>query len=159
MFKDWKKNVITDAQNKGICNEYLELMRRADSVTDLLYLYRRGVNWALENDCPSMELMREAGKVFPFYTQGVFVDREFHGEVFDERLVYIFRHCKGTIRTGLNVTRRLIPMLYFSDGCDIKILPSDKGKVRVPVYIFGSDNRLQYDDINATVYERSVKRR
>lgn len=139
----WRTALIADAHRKGVCNEFASLMEEARSLTDFLMLYRRGADWALKNDCPSLSLLRECSDEH-LDLHGVFVDKHFDGEVLDSRQVYIFRHCSGTIRTGLNVERAVIPMMYFSDGCDMRIESSNKDvmprPVRVPLYIFGDNN-------------------
>lgn len=136
----WKSVVIADAINKGVCNEYAGLMQRSKYLTDFLYLYRRGVDWSLENDCPSITLMRQ----FPeerLDLHGIFIDKHFDGDVLMDRDVYIFHNCTGTIKTSLNVQKKMIPMLYFANGCNMKIESASEtptqSPIRVPLYIFG----------------------
>lgn len=158
----WKSVVIADAINKGICNEYAGLMRRSKYLTDFLYLYRRGVDWSLENDCPSIALMRQ----FPeerLDLHGIFIDKHFDGEVLMDRDVYIFHNCTGTIKTGLNVQKKMIPMLYFANGCDIKIESASEtpmpSPVRVPLYIFG-ENKIDFErsaDMECITFNHGVK--
>lgn len=158
----WKSTVIADAIHKGVCNEYAGLMRRSKYLTDFLYLYRRGVDWALENDCPSVALMRQ----FPeerLDLHGIFIDRHFDGEVLMDRDVYIFHNCTGTIKTGLNMSKKIIPMFYFANGCDIKIESASEtqmpGPVRVPLYVFGSNTVKgeDSDDMKCITFNQAVK--
>lgn len=153
MFKEWKKEVIDDAVRKGICTAYADMMRDADSVTDLILLYRRGVEWSLENDCPSLALLRKATDA-GLDRHGIFVDKTFNGETLNGRQSYIFRHCKGPIRTGLNMGLRIIPMLYFSDGCDMEVV-LEGSAVKIPVYTFGK-NTLRCDGIPVSFHEREI---
>ena len=158
----WKQTVIDDAIRKGICNEYAELLRRSKDLTQFLHLYRRGVDWSLENDCPSVALMRR----FPeerLDLHGIFIDKEFNGEVLDDRLVYIFHNCTGTIRTGLNVEQKIIPMLYFANGCDMRIESANDfvlpRPIKVPLYIFGQNSVVceESPKISGVIYNKEVK--
>ena len=92
---------------------------------------------------------------------GIFVDKHFHGELLTSHQVYVFHNCTGTIRTGLNVERRIIPMLYFANGCnmDVKAVSDTAPKVRVPLYVFGP-NRIgaeQSENIECVTYKFDVK--
>lgn len=140
--KDWKPIIIADAMKKGVCDEYAELMRRSKSVTDFVRLYRRGIDWSLENDCPSLKLLRQLSEE-RLDLHGIYIDQHFDGDILDDRQVYIFHHCSGTIRTGLNLQRKIIPMLYFANGCDMTVESSNEwasiSPVRVPLYLFGAN--------------------
>lgn len=158
----WKSVVIADAISKGICNEYAELLSRSKDLPQFLHLYRRGVDWSLENDCPSIALMRQ----FPeerLDLHGIFIDKHFDGDVLMDRSVYIFQHCTGTIKTGLNVDRKEIPMLYFANGCDMRIESANDfvppTPIKVPLYIFGANNVIceATPKILGITYNKEVK--
>lgn len=158
----WKSIVIADAVNKGVCNEYAGLLDRCKSLTDFLYLYRRGVDWSLENDCPSLKLMRRFQEE-RLDLHGIFIDKHFDDEVLMDRDVYIFHNCTGTIRTGLNVSKKMIPMLYFANGCDMRVESANEEflprPIRVPLYIFGS-NKVESESsgkMDCVIYNREVK--
>ena len=76
---------------------------------------------------------------------GIFIDRHFDGEELLDRQVYIFHHCTGTIRTGLNLEKKLIPMLYLANGCNLRIEGAPGNAVRVPAYTFDG-SRVEADD-------------
>lgn len=159
MGKDWKNKIISDAKAHGICGEYAELMSRAATKEDFLALYKRGIDWSLENNCPSVDYLRAEGQGFE--RLGLYIDHEFHGETLDDQQVYIFLNCKGKIRVGLNMKKRIIPMLYFSNGCEMEVASADRlaMQIRVPLYIYG-ENRIsaeQSDDLICVTYKREVK--
>lgn len=157
----WKDIVIADAKAHGICNEYAELLRRCKSLSDFLALYRRGPDWALENQVPTISLLRQYPEGLDLH--GILVDKHFDGDVLMDRTVYIFQHCTGTIRTGLNVPRKIIPMLYFANGCDMRIESANgddmPSPIQVPLYIFG-ENRIESEEsakIRCKYIKREVK--
>lgn len=136
-----KQAIIDDMIRHGVCDEYAELARRAESVTDLVSLYKRGANWCLSEGVPSLDAIRAAAKADGIERYGVYVDREFHGEVLWDHGVYIFHHCTGTIATGLNVRRRIMPILYFANGSDMRVVSGNTGDrlaipARVPYFTY-----------------------
>lgn len=136
----WKNIAIEQAEGLGVCDEFRGLLRSCKSKPDMIALYKRGVKWALEHGCPSMDYLLEQKEALE--KEGVFVGKEFHGEVLNDFQTYIFHNCKGEISVGLNIEKKLIPMLYFANGCEMTVKGIDGASaVRVPVYIFG-ENRI-----------------
>lgn len=152
MTPDWKKRIEKEAQSNGICAEYAALIDRASSKESLIDLYKRGIDWCLENDCPSLQSLRQEASGFE--RLGIFIDHHFDGELLNDQQVYVFHNCTGTIRVGLNVERKIIPMLYFANGCEMTTLHGGtKGlAVRVPIYIFG-DNRITSESSEDVVFK------
>lgn len=141
MAKEWKKEAIADTVRNGVCDEYQGLMRKCRTEDEMLDLYVRGINWCLEHNSPSIDLLRKYPEECARH--GVFIDRDFFGETLIARQSYVFLNCTGTIRTGLNIKERMIPMLYFANGCDMSVRHADGygTAARVPMMSFG-DNRL-----------------
>lgn len=156
MKPDWKIRLEQDAQSNKICAEYTELISRAETKEDLIGLYKRGIDWSLENDCPSLSYLREEGKEFEY--MGLFIDHHFGGELLDEHQVYIFQNCTGEIRVGLNLEKKIIPMLYFANGCDMRVLHGGDTDipVRIPLYIFGK-NRILSETSDSVTFKTYVK--
>ncbi len=159
MGNDWKKRAILEATAKNVCSEYRGLMERCDKIEDIFELYKRGVDWSLENDAPSLLLLREFKDECE--KNGIFLDRHFNGEVLNSESTYIFHNCSGRIRTGLNVSKRVIPMLYFANGCNMTIEASSSlnMKTRVPLYIYGDNSIVaeQSGEIECILYKRVKK--
>ena len=132
--------MLADAARAGICRQYTGLLERCESLTDFLRLYRRGADWALENNVPSLDMLRRFSEE-RLDLHGIFIDRTFDGDVLWDRQVYILRNCKGTVRTGLNIEKRLSPIFYLSDGCDITFTSANAEHlvhvITVPVYTYG----------------------
>lgn len=134
----WKKSAKADIVVNGVCEEYSELLSRAASKVEALALYKRGIDWCLENDSPSVDLLRRFKE--DCAASGIFIDRHFDGELLNYHNVYVFHNCSGTIRTGLNLEKRLVPMLYFSNGCSMRIEGASLVHVVIPLYIFGTND-------------------
>ena len=136
--ENWKDRAAKDIRSHRVCDEYDGLLSRAKSKVDALALYRRGIDWCLENDSPSIDLLRNYKQECAF--SGIFIDRHFDGELLNDNQIYVFHNCTGTIRTGLNVQKRIIPMLYFANGCDMTVEGESPAQVDVPLYLFGKNN-------------------
>lgn len=139
-----------EAQRAGICAKglaRLEGIRDADSLLDF---YTENPDWCLERGFPTWETLREMGRDFgeEMERHGVYLDREFEGEILTERQTYVFLGCRGKVRTGLNIEKGVIPMLYFAGGNDMGIgeMAGTGPGVKVPVYLFGEEERVYYWD-------------
>lgn len=140
-----KETLINTALAKGICDEGCRTMRHFQSKEEMVAYYLANPDWCMERDFPTLAMLREhfpdAGKM------GVYVDHTFHGELLNDLQAYAFHNCKGTIKVSLNVEKAIIPMLYFANNCELRIvgegdviLPAAL-RTRVPLYIFG-DNHI-----------------
>lgn len=159
MDKQWKRQLRREASAHGMCAEYRDGLGSVETKHDAIVLYKRCIDWALEEGYPSIETIRRDFK--DCEVDGIFVDKVFHGETLNDQQVYVFHNCSGTIRVGLNIKRRIIPMLYFANGCDmdIKGISGSAMQVAVPLYIFGQ-NRIgaeQSDDIVCKTYKLYAK--
>lgn len=142
-----------------MCEDNRDALRIVESKSDAIILYKKTIDWALEEGYPSIQTIRK--HFSDCEADGVFVDREFHGEILKDQQVYVFHNCTGWIRTGLNMDKRIIPMLYFANGCEmaVKSASGDGRSIRVPLYIFGQ-NRIsaeQSKDIYCVTYRKEVK--
>ena len=132
--KKWKPMVVTDAEKAGVCGQYLELLERQKDLTNFLSLYRRGARWSLEHNVPRIDMLRQCTEE-RLDLHGIYIDRHFDGDIFWDRQVYIFHNCTGTIRTGLNLDRRIAPILYFANGCNMRIESANADCITTPVHI------------------------
>lgn len=150
----WKTRAVADITRNGVCDEYSALLDRTKSKVEALALYRRGIDWCLEHDSPSIDLLRQYKA--DCEANYIFIDKHFDGELLNDSPVYVFHNCTGTIRTGLNVQRKIIPMLYFANGCSMEVEGSSLIQVRVPLYIFGENDvkAENSDSMEAIIYRR-----
>ena len=159
METEWKRQLRREASAHHMCEENRSALDSLDSKADAIALYKKTIDWALEEGYPNINTIRSIFGDCDEY--GVFVDREFHGEILNDHKVYVFHNCNGVIRTGLNVEKRIIPMFYFANGCDMEIRSAGPTglEVRVPLYVFG-DNKvksLRSDDLVCKIYKFDVK--
>lgn len=129
-----KETLMEDARRGGICAEGYGLMRGYDR-EGLIDYYVQNPDWCMERGFPSLELMhREFSDI---EGKGVFIGKTFDGEVFDKLQTYIFHDCKGTIRVAMDYDNAVIPMLYFANGCNIRVECEQKNDpaINVPLYI------------------------
>lgn len=159
MDTQWKRQLRREASAHHMCAENRFALESADDKAAAIALYKKTIDWALEEGYPSLDTLRRDFSDCSVY--GIFVDHHFNGDVLDAHSVYVFHNCTGTIRTGLNVGRRIIPMLYFANGCDmtVKGIPGSRSGARVPLYVFG-DNRISAEnseDVNCVTYKFDAK--
>lgn len=143
----------------GMCKENRDALGSVETKRDAVALYKKTIDWALEEGYPDINTLRR--EFSDCEGEGIFVDKDFHGDILTDHKVYVFHHCRGTIRVGLNAKKRIIPMLYFANECDmdIKGIPGSAMQVRVPLYIFGP-NRIgaeQSEDLLCKTYKFDVK--
>lgn len=158
---EWKRQLRREASAHHMCEEYRQALEESQSKATAIGLYKKMVDWALEEGYPAMETLRE--HFSDADVAGIFVDRHFEGEILDSQQVYVFHNCTGTIRTGLNTEKRIIPMLYFANGCDMCVKSCNEwplsAPVRVPLYLFG-ENTVEAEvspQILCVTYKHEVK--
>lgn len=153
-----KELLMAEARRGGICAEGFAEMR-TDSISELVDFYVANPDWCMERCFPSLEILRS--EFSDCGDKGVYVGRTFNGEVFSERQVYIFHDCKGTIKVAMDYDNAIIPMLYFANGCKIRVECAQPNSpvIQVPVYIFG-DNRIELcmeGDVHFTPYKTDLQ--
>jgi hypothetical protein len=138
-----KDKLITGARVKGICADGLKELHHASELSEMIDYYITNPDWCMERDFPDIDTLR--AEFSDIEDKGVFVDKVFNGELLNDRQVYIFHNCTGVIKVALNVEKAIAPMLYFANGCRLKIVGTGDAKPRVlatvPLYIFG-DNKI-----------------
>ena len=136
-----KEMLMEEARRGGICAEGYGLMRGYDR-DELIAYYVANPDWCMERDFPSLEILRS--EFSDIEDKGVYVGKTFNGEVFSDKQVYIFHDCKGTIRVAMDYDNAVIPMLYFANGCRMRVTCTQKENLKspidVPLYIFGKND-------------------
>ena len=147
----WKEYLLRQARLHSMCTENLEGLRACETKADAVALYKKTIDWALEKNYPPVNFIRnEFGDCEDL---GVFVDRDFHGELLNEHQCYVFHNCRGNIKVDLNVSKAIIPMLYFSNGCNLRITRAEtllSSHIKVPLYIYSENTIVAKDTGNIT---------
>lgn len=137
-----------------MCAENIDALRDVQSKADAVALYKKTIDWALEKNYPPINFIRnEFGDCEDL---GIFIDRTFNGELLNEHQCYVFHNCRGHIRVDLNVSQKIIPMLYFANGCNISVTRADAPHtlpIRVPLYIYG-ENIIKAEDNDDIIFTR-----
>lgn len=137
----WKEYLLRQARLESMCTENMDALRACETKADAIALYKKTIDWALEKNYPTVNFIRnEFGDC---ENLGVYIDRTFNGELLNEHQCYVFHNCRGHITVDINIEKRIIPMLYFANGCNISV--SCESQIKVPLYIFG-ENNIDADD-------------
>lgn len=140
MQSNWKQYLLKQAKERGMCPENYRLLSSCENKDEAVELYKKTIDWALEEGYPSLFVLKK--DFCDMEHAGIFVGHVFHREMLDEQQVYVFHGCEGTIRVRLNIEKKIIPMLYFANGCKMTVKCDDD--IRVPLYIFG-ENQVYVD--------------
>lgn len=144
MKADWNKDkVIEMADNRIIhysgetlCGNYRGPLERCKTAAHAIRLYKNCISWALQERYPTKEELLEFADRKTLAANGVYIDMNFAGERIDNFVCCVFLGCRGWISTGLNIEKAIIPMLYLSEGSDLKI-KVDRGLLRpIPVELY-----------------------
>lgn len=149
--QDWKDILIERAKEQGMCRENFTALERLSDRKSAVALYKKTVDWALENGYPGLDVIR---RYFNGMEQdGIYVDWNLkYDEVVSQ--VAVFHNCSGTIRTGLNVGTSVIPMLYLANGSRLVIDGNGRTDwpVTVPVYVCDGCEAVQGKGIRLKIY-------
>ena len=161
MSSNWKPYLQRLAREHKMCADNRAYLNACETKEDAIRLYKQTIDWALEEEYPDLDFIRKE-----FANQerdGIYVCHHFDGDILNEQQVYVFHNCTGTIRVGLNLAKKIIPMCYFANKCDMKILGIDGERIfpdRVPLYIFG-DNKINASNSNTMevrIYKHKTKK-
>ena len=149
------------AREHRMCADNRAYLSACETKEDAIRLYKQTIDWALEEEYPDLDFLRK--EFADQQSQGIFIDHNFDGEILNEHQVYVFHNCTGTIRVGLNLAKKIIPMCYFANNCDMTILGIEGEKAfpdRVPLYIFGKNkiNATNSNTMEVRIYQHETKR-
>ena len=137
-----------------MCTENIDALRACETKADAVTLYKKTIDWALEKSYPPVNFIRnEFGDCEDL---GIFVDKDFHGELLNEHQCYVFHNCRGHIAVDINIEKRIIPMLYFANGCNLRVTRAESPQslhIKVPLYIYG-ENTIVADDDEDIIFTR-----
>ena len=144
-----------------MCEDNRAYLSACETKSDAIRLYKQTIDWALEKGYPNLDFLRK--EFSDCEGDGLYVDHHFDGEVLNEHQAYVFHHCTGTIRVGLNLAKKIIPMCYFANDCDMNILGLDGERAfpdRVPLYIFGENkiNATNSNTMEVRIYKHEVEK-
>ena len=124
---------------------------------EMIAYYKQMIDWCLERNYPDYAILQE--HFSDCEDEGIYIGKEFNGEIFSSQQVYVFHNCKGTINVQMDYENEIIPMLYFANKCDMRVICTLENiiPIRVPLYIFG-ENCVESNDSDNAQYVRYITR-
>ena len=149
------------AREHKMCAENRAYLNACETKEDAIRLYKQTIDWALEEGYPDLDFLRK--EFANQQGEGFYIDHHFEGESLTECQVYVFHHCTGTIRVGINLAKKIIPMCYFANNCNMTILGLEGERLfpdRVPLYIFGENsiNAENSPTMEVRIYKHATKK-
>lgn len=129
MSKEWDKDkainmadtrIITYSGNT-LCDNYRKPLEYCETAAQAIRLYKNCISWALLERYPTKGDLLAIIPKETLAKNGVYVDMKFNGERIDGHICCVFLNCTGCISTGLNLEKKIIPMLYLSEGSQMEI--------------------------------------
>lgn len=162
------KNIIVSARKKGLCDQWFENFQRDNSLKNLCAKYFEGSDWAMENDFPGLELLRN------FKTDEFGLHTDFVGQV--SLLSVLNRKAFfGNSKVRLDAKSFSVSEIYIRHNSEVEIFASenaimiinvlDNAKVtinrnddaQVTVYVYGDNTRVVEKNININVINSNFK--
>lgn len=145
---DWNKekvmnmadNRIITYSGRTLCDNYRNPLERCETAEQAIRLYKNCISWALQERYPSAEELLTFADNQTLAKNGVYIGWTFDGERIDDHICCVFIGCTGRITTGLNLNKKIIPMLYLSEGSRLEIVPDSTlsdGAIPIELY-YGS---------------------
>lgn len=137
----WKNELRRRAGSHGMCADKRHALERLASDSDAISLYLGSIEWALGENHPTVQEIRDNFSAKQLERNGIFIDREFNGETLFSQPQYIFHNCKGIIRVGLDTDTPNIPFYYFANGCEMTVRSAADYPfpIRVPLLVYGKN--------------------
>lgn len=157
--ESWKEVLVSQAKEKHMCGENFRMLIECDDKESAIYLYKKTIDWALEERYPTESVLREYFSDCEEY--GIFVGKTLDKIEMSKKQVYVLHGCNGFIRVAMDYEKAVIPMIYVANGCDITIecVQHNSIPIVVPIYIFGDNKVKTIGNKNAifNTYRMSVK--
>lgn len=153
---------IINYSGKTLCNNYRNPLERCDTAAQAIRLYKNCISWALQERYPTKEDLLAFASKETLAENGVYINTEFNGERIDNHICSVFLGCKGWISTGLNIEKAIIPMLYLSEGSNLKVKVDDGLLSPIPVELYygskvgGDMKRLSIKGCNGLTAKENV---
>ena len=155
-----KQQLIADAQAVGICSDGLARLQNS-TIGDAVGYYVQNPDWCIERNFPTLRFIKE--HFADCEDMGVFVNKQFKGEVLCGKQTYILHNCKGHVYVAMDYENNIIPMLYAANGTRISVRCKQKENRRHPitvhVYIFDNCQVQARDSLLATFVKYYKKRK
>lgn len=125
-----------NGETKHICEEYTSRVKEANSIAELVKLYKAEPSWAMSVHYPSYEVMREFFDNEEARDEGAFVGADV--DMVCDNSVYMFNKCSGKVEVTFD--KGTFPVLYIGLGSNmIVFVKSPYAEINV------------YDDSNVEV--------
>lgn len=153
---------IINYSGKTLCNNYRKPLERCETAAQAIRLYKNCISWALQERYPTKEDLLAFIPKETLAENGVYINMTFDGERIDNHICCVFLGCKGWISTGLNVEKAIIPMLYLSEGSNLKVKVDDGLLHAIPVELYygskvgGNVKSLSVKDCNRLTAKENV---
>lgn len=155
-----KQQLIADAQAVGICSDGLAHLQDS-TIDDAVGYYVQNPNWGIERNFPTLEFIAE--NFADCEDMGVFVNKQFKGEVLSGKQTYILHNCKGHVYVEMDYKKRIIPMLYLANGSRLSIRCNQQenkcSAIIVPIYVDESSQVKAKDNYFAKYIKHTIKRK
>lgn len=155
-----KQQLIADAQAVGICSDGLAHLQDS-TIDDAVRYYVQNPNWCIERNYPTLRFIEE--NFADCEDMGVFVNKQFKGEVLSGKQTYILHNCKGRIYVAMDYEKKLIPILYLANGTRLSVRCNQKenasSPIIVPIYADDSSRFNAHDNYFAKFVKHTIKRK
>lgn len=135
----------------GLCQQWSREWRDYDD-RELCERFKKGMDFCIKNDFPSLDFIRENFKISLLANFGVFVDQLPYSE--EETLsngTYVcLGRCCGTMRFG----RWSAAVVYVRHESDIEIIADEFSRIQVKVYDNADVRVYSHDSAKVRVYDR-----
>ena len=170
MNKGWQKDKVIEMADtriinysgRPLCENYRNPLERCETAAQAIRLYKNCISWALQERYPTKEDLLAFASKETLAENGVYVDTVFNGERIDSHICCVFLNCRGWISTGLNLDKAVIPVLYLSEGSDLKAKVDEGLRHPISVELFygsrigGNRKRLSIKDCNGLTAKENV---
>lgn len=159
---EWQKDKVIEMADtriinysgKPLCENYRNPLERCETAAQAIRLYKNCISWALRERYPTKDDLLAFASKRTLAESGVYIDMDFDGERIDDHVCCVFLGCSGWIRSGLNLEKAIIPMLYLSEQSNLKVQVDDGLMHPMPVELYhgskvgGNIKRLAVKDLS-----------
>ena len=142
------------SQRVPLCDKFYNEWSEDDSIDVLLDRYKKGFDFAVENDYPTLAFIRANFSKADLHRHLIYIDEEVNEICSNSHTIVCLGKCTGSIEFN----SWSVGNVYLRHESAVKVISDDMARVMVTEYENSECIKRQYGDSHLTIYDKREKK-